>query len=172
MKTKRKPNLFLTAALALLCLVLITTYFSSGILARYTTKSSGSDSARIAAFMVDAEMAPGTEENSYLIHIRNDGETAVSCTVQITLPDPQLGLIREVTVNSETKPFDANGTAVFEKLCQLQPGESVNTVALRLIPKENGGGETVNQPDFSNSAVAEERVEAPFELRVICTQLD
>ena len=172
MKTKRKPNLFLTAALVLLCLVLITTYFSSGILARYTTKSAGSDSARMAAFIVDAEMVPGTEENSYLVHIHNDGETAVSCTLQITLPDPQLGLIREVTVNGETKSFDANGMALFEKLCQLQPGESENAVSLCLIPKENGSGETVNQPDFSNSGVAEERVEAPFALRVICTQLN
>ena len=47
---KRKSNLMLRLASLLLACVIISTYALCGLLARYTTSSSGSDSARVIAF--------------------------------------------------------------------------------------------------------------------------
>lgn len=173
MKRSFRLGFFQTAAIVLFCLVLITTHFTSGFMARYTTKSSGTDRARVAAFAVEAELDPDPEEDSsYYISIHNNGETAVSCSVQISLKAQQFGMIRTVTLNGVTKSFDSTGTVTFEKLCALQPGESGDALPLRLTVDPAKLSAVANQPDFSNSAVAEERTEAPFELRVIYTQIN
>lgn len=173
MKKKFRLGFFQTAAIVLFCLVLITTHFSSGFVARYTTKSSGTDNARVAAFTVDAELNASTEEaNCYIISIHNNGETAVSCSVEISLKESQSALIQNVSLNGVTKSFASSGTVVFEKLCALQPGESGNDFQLRMEADSTKISAAANQPDFSNSAVATESAEAPFELRVIYTQID
>lgn len=171
MNRKNKPNIFLCAALGLLCLVLITTHFSSGMLARFVTRSSGHDSARAAASAVEALLEPASA-NSYQISIQNKSETAVSCSVQIKLSEPRVGLIRSVTLDGAEKPVSADGTVLFENVCALAPSGTVSGLALALSTDPAALGAAVNQPDFSNDAVASEQLEQPFELRVIYTQID
>ena len=88
MKEKRKPNIFLRAALVLLCMVLLSTHFTAGLYARYTTSAKGSDQSRLASFSVKAEqLSVETYQNvaACSFHVANPGETAVrySCIIKI-----------------------------------------------------------------------------------------
>lgn len=81
MKTKNRTHRILSAAAVLLCLVLVSSHFNFGMLARYVTRANGSDTARIAALQVSAETVPKENENSFLrsyeVTLRNDSDVAV-----------------------------------------------------------------------------------------------
>lgn len=51
-----RPNRVFRAALALLCVVLVSVGMMSGLLARYTAGGTGSDEARVASFDVTADL--------------------------------------------------------------------------------------------------------------------
>ena len=88
---RMEKGILYTAAV-LLCLVLVSFWMMSNILARYATTASGSDSARVAKFeitdkMLDSssqeittfavDMAPG-ESQTYTIQVTNSSEVSVS----------------------------------------------------------------------------------------------
>ena len=89
MNKKNRPNRLLGAAALLLCLCMISAHFTTGLYARYTTRASGSDSARVAKFSVQIvsateEVAP--DENgqaTYNVTVSNLSEVAVSCLVEL-----------------------------------------------------------------------------------------
>ena len=51
-----KSNLMLKLAAVLLCLVMITTHFTSGLYARYISRSVADTSARVASFVVETDL--------------------------------------------------------------------------------------------------------------------
>lgn len=53
-RTGNKPNIPFSIAVVLICLLMFSMYLTSGMLARYTTSASFSDSARVAKFDVGA----------------------------------------------------------------------------------------------------------------------
>lgn len=93
MKKKNKALRILSAALVLLCLVLITGSFNTGMLARYATKASGSDAAEIASFSVAASSSPSKEAQEgsnmagYEITLTNNSETAVAYVARVSFPE-------------------------------------------------------------------------------------
>lgn len=99
-KTNRKVNIPMCAALILLCLVLVSSHLTSGLYARYTSSSTGSDSARVAKFEVETSGADenisvtadnsGSNNGTYIITIENKSEVAVSYNVSYQLT-PVLG---------------------------------------------------------------------------------
>lgn len=88
-----KRNVFLIAALILLCLTLVSMSLMSGMFARYTTKSASNDTGRIAKFRVtgngftdavtfNVKMNPGDSQNKTL-SVSNGSEVAVRYTVSV-----------------------------------------------------------------------------------------
>ncbi len=81
-KRNNGKNAVAFAAMILLCLTLVSVFFTSAVYARYTAGSAGGDSARAAAFRVSAaasEAGFALEEDgthTYTITITNSGETA------------------------------------------------------------------------------------------------
>ena len=88
--TGRKKNTMLRAAGVLFALVLITTWMTTGLLARYVTTASGTDDARVAAFVfhvkdkektiqltLDGLTVPGAEK-AYTFEVTNtrNGKTS------------------------------------------------------------------------------------------------
>lgn len=82
-----RPNRVFRAALVLLCVVLVSVWMMSGLLARYTAGVVGSDDARAASFDVTADMQsfetvfpvrqkPG-DSATFNFEITNSSETAV-----------------------------------------------------------------------------------------------
>lgn len=58
---KYQKNWMLRASAVLLCMVLISTWMLSGLMARYVSGGSGSDSARTAAFVFQLQDGIGTQ---------------------------------------------------------------------------------------------------------------
>ena len=143
MKENRKPNIFLRVALVLLCLVLLSTHFTAGLYARFTTRSSGKDHGRLASFSVKAENlvvsdgpivfddAADAPVVSGSFRVSNPGETAVSYSVAIKLGD-------EDVTSACTFPDDSNGAgwlapkAAETKLFELDFSKLDDTVDLSL----------------------------------------
>lgn len=172
MKSKKRPNFFLCAALVLLCLVLISTHFTSGLYARFTTKASGSDSGRTAFLNVSAELNSGTDENNYTINLMNNGGVAVSYSLEITLTDAAYAdMVPSVVLNGETKSFE-DGKVVFEDVGVLAPGAQVNDTTLCLNLNEQFLGNSDSTPDNSNEQTETAQYEAPFTVRARFTQVD
>lgn len=88
-----KLNIPICIAAVLFCLTLFSTYFVSGLYARYTSSGRNGGSARVAVFSVKgdgvlskpiaAELVPGEIVSRSLI-IENDSEVAVEYTITIT----------------------------------------------------------------------------------------
>lgn len=91
MRKKSMPTA-LSVALVLLCMVLVTAHFTTGMYARYTTKSRGDDTGRIASFKVSAtsnqtgtpiELTASNKSGEYKLKVTNPGETAVRYKAEV-----------------------------------------------------------------------------------------
>ena len=89
MKKMNRPNRVLGAAAILLCLCLISAHFTMGLYARYTTRASAKDNARVAKFsvqIVSATEVIAPDENgqaTYEVVVSNLSEVAVHCLVEL-----------------------------------------------------------------------------------------
>lgn len=87
----RLGSLMIRVALILLCLVMISVHMMSGMCARYTTKGSGGDDARVAKFDVVVTGVPAdsivvyseTAGDVYSIRVENRSEVAVSYDISV-----------------------------------------------------------------------------------------
>lgn len=91
-RKQAKMNIPMCVACVLLCLTLLSAYFTSGLYARYTVTGNGADSARVAMFRITQDhttfndefqmgTAPGVVSRD--IQVSNDSEVAVAYTVTI-----------------------------------------------------------------------------------------
>lgn len=100
-KSKTKMNIPVRAAAVLLCLTLASTYFVSGLFARYSTSDQSGGNARVARFSFDggflnatnatilsryieASLIPGEENEDVTLIIENNSEVAVEYTIDVT----------------------------------------------------------------------------------------
>ena len=118
MNENRKPHvLVLRTAAVLLILVLLSSSMVAGRFARYTTSASGSDSARVAKFLVTqtgalttaikVEITPG-QRISLEVEVKNDSEVAVEYAV--TADNIEQNLPLEFTLTENDAPV-ASATA-------------------------------------------------------------
>lgn len=96
MPFRRRPmqvgDMVVRVALLLLCLVMVSAYMTSGLLARYTTSAQASDTARVAKFDVQVTGTPQNVEINasvsssgvYHITITNQSEVAVQYTLAVS----------------------------------------------------------------------------------------
>ena len=163
MKTKRKIPISLAAALVLLCLVLVSAHFTTGMYARYASNSgssAGASAAKLQVLVEEAGNTSGASEVSltageiaqYTIKIRNPGQTAVKYSTQVVFEEESASLFKQ--------PDSLTGT--------LAPGENrEETISLELKDPEAGNG-----LDFENDVLANENGEIPFEVLVTFVQID
>ena len=100
---KKTENWIVGTAAVLLCLVLASFWFTCNLYARYTTQSTGGDSARVAAFVFD--LTEGSE--SQMTKLENITKPGDSQTVMFTVTNQNGSRISEVaesyTVNLEAE---------------------------------------------------------------------
>lgn len=169
MKSVKRPPIAIIAAVALLCLVLVSAHFTSGMFARYTVNASSEGEARVASFDVSAEamtespvaiIANGTDENGkseYTVTIKNHSETAVRFEAAVVFND-----------EDKAKFDDSDGKLTFSG--DLAPnGEAEKTITLDMSAyfEENDKYST-----FSNDDISGNQGQAPFEVLVTFTQID
>lgn len=100
-KSNKKTPIVFYVGIVLACLTLISVYMTSGLYARYTTRATSSDSARVAKFrvtdtltvtdskgdevnsftMIEDSLIPG-ESTTYTFAVQNDSEVAVRFSVR------------------------------------------------------------------------------------------
>jgi hypothetical protein len=93
-----RKNIMLRSAAAMLCLVLISGWAISGVLAKYVTGGSSGDSANVAAFSVtegasetkSIDLLPGSgdadkDKNGFHVSVTNNSEVAVKYTFTMEL---------------------------------------------------------------------------------------
>lgn len=88
---KAKVNIPMCAALVLLLLTMISIHLTSGLYARYTATSTGSDSARVAKFDVQGNIGGTvelttsmTEAGKCTLTVKNASEVAVKYAISVT----------------------------------------------------------------------------------------
>ena len=91
-----KPNIMLSLAAVLLCLVLFTTHLTSGLYAKYTNRFSANDSARVALWEVGAtggkpaltiDCSTSDLDDEYSFKVTNKSEVAVRYDIVIVFTE-------------------------------------------------------------------------------------
>lgn len=144
-----KSNLMLKISMILFGLVLITSHFTSGLYAKYTTKSTTGDFARVAAFKIETgwginsdsiktgivegttplfELGGENEATSINIpfYVESASEVAVGYSVEVDFGDfvlpSSLSLTLSNVDNSITLLADGNTVFTFDKFNTMTPG--------------------------------------------------
>lgn len=170
MKQRKLPGLAFGAVCVLLCLVLISAHFASGLYAKYIVNTRGGEVGRIASFRVGADMTG--EGGVYSLAITNDSEETVSYSVRVQ--PKEAGMFSAITLGSGNPPTpDENGAVVFPDVGTLAPG-AVGTAALTLVvnPAYVDPNAASDPPDFSNDSAASSESELPFTVTVTFEQID
>lgn len=168
MKSKR-PNVFLSAAVILLCLVLVSAHFTAGIFAKMISGTKGEDSGRLAAFRVDAELTPAGEDGAYQLVLDNHSDVAVRCTLTVTLGKPASGTVR---IGEKTVVFrDQTKVSIGDYALFLAPGERSEAIKLT-VSVENAGETEEHFTDRSNDTVSGSNETVAFTVLVSCIQVD
>lgn len=173
MRKERRTPIPAVIAFVLLCAVLISSHFVSGMYARYTITGEGSGYTRTAAFGVEAtadEVSPvtitadGTDDSgkaTYTVTVKNTGEVSVryEATVEFTGDDAQ----------ENAAKFDASDdNLTFTGM--LEPGESEQkTVTLDLSAYFDTNDKWST---YSNDDISGVSGKAPFTVNVRFTQID
>lgn len=136
--SERKRNIPMFIAGILLCLTLLSMYLVSGLYAKFTTSGEGEDSARVAAFYLEAEgdlcqyimtdVLPGEEQNQELL-ITNRSEVKLQYTLTIyneTKNLPLTFLLRNTVTEQIYNP--QNNTITVEST--LEPGNRIDHFSL------------------------------------------
>ena len=130
MKNKNKVNIPLLLAGILFCLTLISSSLTSNLIAKYSTSTTGGDSARVAKFDVittkdidKIELVPGDRDSSgtYKFTIKNNSEVVVKNSV----------IVKNVPVNVQVKfndsdPVTSSGTDITFDVGEFGIGDSVD----------------------------------------------
>ena len=133
-KGDKKVNIPLCAALILLTLTLITTHMTCGLYARYTSRATASDSARVAKFDVDYTVTENTDtarEGDFTLRVINKSEVAVQYYFVVGHSAPM-----EVSIADGTVQNTVDGSMTYRKFTHtgwvLAPGASSGEIPMQL----------------------------------------
>jgi len=172
--TKDKKNIPMYLACILLCLVLISTYMTADLFARYTAEGQGSDSARVAKFEIEADnlrfstqmrtdIAPGVTTGDTIV-VSNNSEVAVKYSVKVIKETDNLPLSFEVSTDGGSyeamtqvmKDGQPTGEYTIEK--NLVYGAAVNHV-IRIIWDRQGAEQYMGMVDEIRIEIEAEQID-------------
>ena len=172
MKNKRrsKVNIPMCAAAVILCLTLVSIHLTSGLYARYSTTSSGEDSARVAKFDVSAEISEdatisnANRSGEYTISVHNNSEVAIEYRMILRFTILPKGI--SAALDGEDGSVLENAIK-FETKNTLAPGESKTNHKLIFTVAE---GEWTDI-SYGMSGI-EDSTALPFTVEIIAVQID
>lgn len=138
---KQKINIPMCAAFILFVLTLISMHMTSGLFARYTVTSTGSDSARVAKFEVLAaggndvtmDCTMGKEPGEYTITVENNSEVAVKYSATVVFDQDIPGTALSVTMDGKYGTSVNNKSLKFSDMGSLGPNSEPKTHTLRFV---------------------------------------
>lgn len=143
---KVKVNILMCTAAVLLCATLFSMHLVGGLYAKYTTSTSNSDSARVAAFKITqsgtifneikAEIMPGETQIAELT-IENASEVAMEYTLKVTNVTGNITPLKfklspadAVTPTVKTESYE-KGISI-NSACQM-PGDHTDKYVLEIV---------------------------------------
>lgn len=166
-------NIPVRAAAVLLCLTLASTYFVSGLFARYSTSDQSGGNARVARFsfnggiadaasqtilsqIIEVNLIPGVSENVPLI-IENNSEVAVEYTIDVTNETNNLPLqlsIGDKTGSSVTSPAQGSDVVPINSVAPANSATSAGSTALTNSAASANSATPTNSAVSANSATS------------------
>ena len=161
--SKTKLNIPMLAALILLLLTMVTTHYTSGLYARYSSTAYGEDTARVAAFDVSFDLT-NNENDTYTITVSNDSEVSVKYSIIVEM-DKHLS----VAIGDDVKTIEGSETFVtFENTSwTLAPETKAEPLTLKFAVADWSG---LTDPDQYEGSSTE--VKLGFKVRVAAEQID
>lgn len=159
---KVKLNIPMTAALVLLLLTMVSTHFTAGLYARYTSTFYSHDSARVAKFDVDSTMTENAD-GTYTLTVDNKSEVAIKYSIIVEM-DAHL----QVTVDGvkKTLPEGASSVTLQKDDWKLAPGgDAQSTVEFEIVSWDG-------LTDSGSQSGESEQVELGFTVKVAAEQID
>ena len=169
MTTKRRVPVSVVLAAVILCLVLVSAHFASGIFARYTANAEHDDGARTAGFAVSAEgptenpitiVNNGTDESGkaeYTVKIKNGSETAVRYEAAVVFENAE-----------DASKFDDDLSFSGD----LGPGEEAEHTLVLDMSAYFATEANDKYSTFSNDDMSGDSGKAPFTVPVKLTQIN
>ena len=179
MKNRKKVNHPFWIAGILLCFVVFALFFSSGMLARYTTGAGAPDDARVAKFsnkieLVDGEASvalpdPVATTDPFTFTVENDSEVAVRYTLELVFPAGKPDYLT-VKYDGEAQTPDAAGkiTVPCGELAVGAPAETNSKLTFEI----DAALFTADQEAPATGEIAIEDVEIDFDAYVKFVQID
>lgn len=147
---KAKENILMFTAAVILCATLLSMHLVGGLYAKYTTRKSDNDSARVAAFnikqegtifeTIKADVTPGTTKSVELI-ITNKSEVAAEYTLTATNMTGTLPLKFKLASKGNTPDatVDSHEDDISTSSARQIPGEHTDEYTLDIDwePSEN-----------------------------------
>ena len=166
-------NIPVRAAAVLLCLTLASTYFVSGLFARYSTSDQSGGNARVARFsfnggivdatdkivlsqIIEVNLVPGVREDVPLI-IENNSEVAVEYTIDVTNETNNLPLqlsIGDKTGSSVTSPAQGSDVVPINSVASTNSATSTSSTALTNSAASANSATPTNSATSISSAVS------------------
>ena len=145
-----KVDILMCIVAVLLCATLCSMHLAGGLYARYTTSTSGGDSARVAECKIKqdgtifktvaANVTPGTTQSADLI-ITNKSEVSVEYTVKVTNVTRNLPLEFTLTPKAEAAASEGQNTPSEDQAASpiMTPSHSdgISTNNARQIPGDH-----------------------------------
>ena len=175
MNSRRKSLIPIRIAVILLCAVLVSAHYATGLLAKYTVDSAGADTARSAGLSVEVKDLQGSDGN-YTFNVKNLSEVALEYDVIVTFSNPDTGLdVKKVFGNNSvkldgidfTRKSTDGRTFTFTSFGQL----AANTTATDLNLTFNITGPIVQEDSAVTDPVLT-YADFPFTVSVRATQID
>ena len=170
MKQTKKPGFALWAACVLLCLVLISAHFTSGLYAKFIVNTATSDDGRAASFQASASMKD--QDGSYELTFVNDSEVSVRYSVTVLPNEPEM--FSDITLDGESGSApDENGAVTFLNAGTLARGATGHADLTLTVNQAYVDPDAASLLlDFSNDSITTAETTLPFTVTVSFTQID
>lgn len=170
----RKVNIPMCLAFILFVLTLISMHLTSGLYARYTATSTGSDGARVAKFDVKGTVSENVEidcksnnSGEYVITVVNDSEVAITYDIDLVFKKNLNANKVSVTIDGKGGIWGNTSTLSFKSVGVLAPETQTETGHTLVF---NVTDWTYVTNEVSDAASAEKELD--FTVRIHAEQID
>lgn len=160
-KATRKTPFIFYVGMTLLCLVLFSTYLTSGLYARYTTAATSEDNARVAKFDVTNSITDSQKADiklnfynsdmltdDFKFTVKSNSEVSVKYNVIVTLPEGTYDWL-SITLDGVETTYIEDNVFTFYDVYSFDPTASEDKVhTLTFAIKKSYHGNATNIDDI------------------------
>ena len=181
-KNKQSVGYLYDVALLLVCLAFLSSYFASGLLAKFVSGGGKDDGARVAQWSASAsagarmELLPsGNGRITYPITVTRNAESASTCHITVVFDEDMSSIIESPHIGSITPDEGASftDTLTFRNVSKFPATGGATVVdTFDLIMDVPGAYASLIVDDYDNDIINGMIANIPFTLTVDVEQID